>query len=326
MTSKIQQELAKATEIEPGRGESIKDEQYQKSLMRGVSKLNDDAWDKLSDEAQDWFNKSAEAVKKAGSPLPWPDLKEDADEAAPRRRRASADEEPAATLKKPAKGDKVVVTTKKGNKYEGTVVDPDDKGELVLDDGKEEIGLKYESIESIVGPAAAEEAPRRRRAAAEEEPPARGEPEVGDDVELKTKRGTIKVGKIIEINDKIVVLKDTVGDEVEFDKDRVESITVKLKAQKEEGGRRRRASEDDGKASASKDDGKAGGDEASGRDSSGIGEKARAMVLDDLKLSKDDFVKAMIKAHPSAKENTLKLVYSEVHKIVGMMRERKMLK
>lgn len=69
-----------------------------------------------------------------------------------------------------------------------------------------------------------EDKPRRRRGAADDEDkPAAKAPGVGDQVILVTKRGKEQKGKIVEMDDKLIVLAQGT-EEVEFDMDRVGSI------------------------------------------------------------------------------------------------------
>lgn len=331
--SKIQKELAEATGKKPESGQSIKDEAYVKELMRGVAKLSDGDWDKLSTDAQKWYNASADSVKAGKGVVAFPDA--EAEEEAPRsRRRADPEDEKPATSAKPAKGDKVAVETVKGNKYEGKVVAPDDDGYLVLDDGgKDELSLKWANIKSCEPVGAkkeeqpAEEGRRSRRRGEDEDPPAAADPKVGDTVEIKTKRGTIKVGNVIELKPgKMIAVKDAAGDEFEYEADRIESITVKVSAGgAEPEGRRRRGGEDEDAPRSRDSKGDKDKDEGDKKDM-GIGEKARLYIVKNQGLSKDEFVKAALKEWPTAKENTLRLIYGDVHKLLGMLKAEGFLK
>lgn len=329
--SKIQRELAEATGVKPESGQSIKDEAYVKDLMRKVAKLPDEDWDKLSTDAQKWYNASADSVKAGKGVVVFPDA--DAEEEAPRRSRRSdpEDEVPAAPAK-PSKGDKVDVETAKGNKYTGVVVHADDDGYLVLDDGgKDELSLKWANIKSCTPVATkkeepAEEGRRRRKTEDDEAPPAKADPKVGDTVEVKTKRGTIKVGNVIELKpEKFIAIKDAAGNEFEYEFDRVESVTIKVSSAPAEEGRRRRGDDEDApRTRASRGD--KGKDDDGEKKDMGIGEKARLYIVKNQGLSKDDFVKAALKEWPGAKENTLRLIYSDVHKLLGMLKAEGYLK
>lgn len=83
---------------------------------------------------------------------------------------------------------------------------------------------------------------RRRSAAAEEKEEKAYEPEVDDEVEVKTKRGAVTKGKVVEVDDKIVVVDDG-QEEVEFTRDRLESI-IKIEAEKPTSTRRKKADEE----------------------------------------------------------------------------------
>lgn len=341
--SKIQKELAAASEVEPKKGESINDESYIKRLVVGVGNLSDKAWDKLSDEAQDWFNAAADAVNAKKTPPKYPDAEVEQEEEAPksRRRKAAEDDEPAKETKaepakyEPAKGDKVKVVTKRGKEYVGTIVDPDDKGDLVLDLGDDEVGVDLERIDTIelVDPPKAEKSEGKRRKAAEDDEPVVLEPEVSDTVEIKTKRGKMLVGNIVEIDDKLVVIKTAGGDEEEFDKDRIESITVKVKNAKKS----KPADDADGKAPVKTRSKSKGGDDEGGdakekrtskEDNGGVSVtlRARELICDNPDASKDDIVKLMKKEALEFKENTISLIHADCHKLFKLLRERKMLK
>lgn len=322
MKSKIQEELAKASKCAPDANEKITGQDYMAALVKAVGRVDDETWDGLSDPAQDWFNEATDAFNKKKQIPSFPDLEQEEEAPAPRsRRRASADDEPKAAAYEPKKGDDVTITTKKGKQYKGKVVDPNDAGELVIDTGEEDLGIRIDNID-VVAPVNAEppaDEPRsRRRNAAEEEPEVPAEPGVGDTVEIKTKRGTVKMGNVIEIDELIVAIKDAAGEEVEFDRDRIESIVVKVKKSAEGG--RRRASADAGSDKV-KDDG-----EKSGRASGGVGLVVREMIIDHLDWSKDKVIAEVKKQFPDAKDNTVGLNYTEVHKIIGLLKDRKMIK
>lgn len=334
--SKIQAELASATGVKPEAGQPINDVAYVKDLMRAVAKLSDGDWDKLSVDAQTWYNASADSVKAGTGVTIFPDMEKEAE--APRRsRRADPDDEPQSSAPaKPKKGDKVEVVSVKGNKYAGKVIEADDDGYLVLDDGKEELSLKWANIKTCVSEAAAapEEGRRRSRKTEDDAPAAstKKEPQVGDTVEIKTKRGTVKVGNVVEIKPGVfVAIKDAGGDELEYEFERIESVTIKVDNSKpagdvDEARPRRRAGGDDDPAprrSSKGDDAAAGGE--GGRDV-GIGEKARLLVIQNREMGRDDFVRAALKKWPAAKENTLRLIYGDVHKLLAMLKSEGLLK
>lgn len=334
MKSAIQAELARATEVLPKDGEKINNPEYLKRLLRGVGQLDDKVWDKLSDHAQDWYNGAADSLnvankaQKAWEPPEFPDAENEPEATGRRRRRAA--EEPAEETKadakyEPKKGDKVTLTTKRGNVYVGTVVDPDDPGKLVLDDGVDELEFYLDRVESIVPEKAAEpESSGRRRKAADDEPEGPRDPQVGDTVEIKTKRGKVIVGNVEEITDVDIVIKTATGDVEEFDKDRLEYVKVKVTSAV--GGRGRtepeaRKSEPEAPAR------KRGSATTSGEGGVKVTVRARELILEDLNASKEDIIKKL-KAEGATdfKENTIQLIYLDVHKLIGLMKARKMLR
>lgn len=66
-----------------------------------------------------------------------------------------------------------------------------------------------------------------RRGAAKEEEAETPEPAVDDEVTIVTKRGKTANGKVVEISDDLIVILDG-KEEVEYPRDRIESITVKV--------------------------------------------------------------------------------------------------
>lgn len=327
MSSKIQQALAKATEVEPKKDETITDQSYMKRLALAVGELSDKDWDKLDGDQQDWTNAAADAINAKQDVPVYPDfVKPQAEDPAPRRRRAAADdggEAAASATYVPKKGDKVKATTKRGKTYEGVVVDPDDAGELVINDGTEELGIKLEglTIEQVVE----DPQPTSRRRKAAEEPETPPEPEVSDTVEIKTKRGKIVVGNVVEIDDKIVVIKGAAGDEEEYDIDRLESIVVKVKNAGKSSGKA-----DDAKAgSGKKDEPEAGKRTKTTKDDNGgvsVTTRARELMVENLDADKDKIIAMLKKEGLEFKENTIQLIYGDVHKLIGMLKARKMLK
>jgi len=54
----IKKELIKATKVKQGDAD---EQEFLSKLVKSISALSDDAWDKLSEEAQGWFNEAATA-------------------------------------------------------------------------------------------------------------------------------------------------------------------------------------------------------------------------------------------------------------------------
>ena len=313
--SKIQTLLAAATECEPSKrkDETADSPSYKKRLLTAIAGLTDDEWKKLPLEAQDWYNGTADAVEAKKEELPgWPD-EEKAEEPAAGRRRGAAEPEKA---KEPGKGDMVKVVTKRGRDYEGKIVELDKDGMLLDVDGKD-VELDHDKIESCVAIGGGSEA----AVVAEEGP---SEPEVGDTVEVVTARGKKTMGVIIEIDDKVLVLKNVAGDEEEFDQDRLTSVVVKLKgAGKEKTSTGRRGTAD--KEPAGKEE-KAGKVTKEANGGVSVTQRMRELICDNLEMTKEDLTKALKKEGLEFKDNTLALIYADSHKIVSMLRERKRIK
>lgn len=305
--SKLQAQMAEATDVHPSkkRGEEITNQGYMAKLAKAVGELPEKDWNALPKEAHDWYNASVDAVEAKKDLPPYPDMTPPASS----RRRGSSDDGDGPY--KPKVGDMVVAVTKRGKKVEGKLTEVDGTTLIVkTEDGEEE--LDTDRLESI---AKAGEA-----ASGDDEPP---EPEVGDTVQIETKRGKTVMGNITVLEDDVVVVKDSAGEEHEFDKERIASITVKSKNSKASSGGKREGS---GKAEEPKDDG--GKKRTSSKDNGGVSVtvRMREIMADNLGISKDDVAKALKKQELAFKEETLGLVYNEFNKVVSMLRERNLLK
>lgn len=324
--SKIKAELVAATEFAAKRGE---DEQAGlKRLVLAVQELSDAEWDKLSGPAQDWFNSAGTAMNKKKDIPAFPDAEPEApaeEETKTRRRRSSEDEEPAKT-KAPAVGDTVKLVTGRDKTVEGELIEISEKDDLVVvkDSAGDEIEFtksKLKSLEVVGGEEPADDEPksRRRRAADEDEPSGPKDPAVGDTVEIINARDKVYVGNIIEMDAEVVVIKDAAGEELEFPRDRLKSIKVKVdnssKPAEDEPKTRRRSG------------GEAPADEkpaprTSKEDNGGVavGTRMRELIVEDLDASLEDIEKALKAEKLAFKDNTLSLVYKEVHKIVALLK------
>ena len=315
--SEIQKALAEATDIQPSKrnNETITDQGYLKRLALGVGELSDDDWNKLDIKAQDWFNSAADAIEKKQDLPPFPDM-EPAPAASRRRGSGSAAAEKPYTSKDAKKGDEVVVVNKRGKEYAGQVVEADDQG-IVLDVDGKDVELDHDKIESIKlssgGSGGGE-------GAADPEVP-----EVGDTVEVLTKRGKKIVANITEISDKDIVLTDSAGEIHEFDRDRLESIVVKVKnagkgsASGKAGTKPEAAKKDEPAAKSTRTTAAANGGVS-------ITTRIRELVADRLDAKKDDIAAILKKEGLEFKQATLDLTFSDMHKIVGILREKKLLK
>lgn len=297
---------------------------YAKDLVLAVQDLPDSKWDALSGEAQDYNNDLATAMnKRTEFPEP-PDAKweEPAAEQSTRRTRTrSADPEPDTSgAYEPKLKDVVKITNKRGKVFEGKVVELDDEV-IVLDvDGKDE-EIDRSRIESIVlaggGKATAEG-------------PGNSEPEVGDTVQVTTKRGKIVMGKVVELDDEAIVLEETDGSTNDYARSRLEAIEVKAKGAAQQAGRSRtRASDDAGSDNAGSDKGGETNKITRSRATTDGGVPAtvrlRELIVLNMGASKEEIIKLAAKEKLEVKDNTASLTYAEVHKVLELLKKHKLL-
>ena len=212
----ILKELEEAAGIIRGRTDSEQD--HAGNLLDKISKISQEEWDALSTHAQAWYNEAVSLVED-GKEVSLPEQEEKP--AARSRRGATEAAAPAPWV--PKKGEAVVVTTKRGQIYEGEFMELDGDTAIVKVAG-EEMEFTASRTASMI-PA---------KAAVEEE--AASEPQVGDLVTITTKRNAVVSGKLIELTDEVVVL-EVDGKEAEYDRARVASIVVEtdhLKGKEEE--------------------------------------------------------------------------------------------
>jgi hypothetical protein len=328
MNSKIEAKLAKFLDFKPKRGASR--QEVLSAMVLAVGALSDKDWNELDEDAMEWFNACADAKNAKKKELPdFPDVEaaeEEKEEAKPTRRRAAAaDEDDAPAKAKPARdakvGDVVTVTNKRGKETTGEVVEID-KDVIVLLVGSEEVEFGRDRVEKIV---LAEAEP-----AADDEPAGAPELKVGDKATATNKRGKTVTGKIIEMDDELVVIDDG-KDEHEFPRDRLESLVPvggkPARAAKEEAAEEEKPARRGRTAAA--DDKDAEEKPKSTRVSNGevsIGQAIREAILDDLDAKEEDIAKVLKKRGLEFKENTLNLNYKEAHKFLDLLKSRKMLK
>lgn len=308
--SKIQAELSEATGVKPKRGEDRAD--FIAALMIAVAKLSDEDWAALSKPAQNWYNDAADAKNAKKEPEDFPDLEKEAKEEKPTRRRAAdADDEPKATTVKV--GMQATVLTKRGKTSTGEVVEVDDKMIVLKVDG-EELEFDRERLESITvvndgkGQAADE--------------PEDFKPKVGMEVEVENARGKIFKGEIVELDKDLLVLKTDDGEE-ELNRDRIKTIKPiggkKAKEEPEASSRRASAGDDKGSDDGAKK-------RSSNAEGVSIGTRIKELICDDMEASEADIGKALKKEGIEFKENTLKLNYSDTHKLLDILKANKKLK
>ena len=320
--SKIQAELLKATDLSTKRGEEHQD--FLVRLMKGVSELSDKGWDGLSQAAQDWFNDAADAKNAKAKVLPdFPDAEteEAAEEEKPKTRRGAAKEEAEAPAK-PKVGVVAKITTKRGKSSTGTIVELDDDVVVIKHgDGSEE-EFSRDRVESI-------EVASTGKAAKAEEPE---EPviKVGVEVTLTTKRGKEVTGKIVEIDDEVVVL-DVDGKDEEFSRDRVETIkpvkAAKTKkeepADDEEKPKTRRGAAKDEPTDDKGDDKPKRSSNAAGVS---VGTRIKELIAEDFEATEEEIGKILKKEGIEFRDNTLKLQFTDCHKFVEILKKAKKLK
>lgn len=325
--SAIQSAIKDATDIAPKRGEDRQD--YLARCLKAIADLDDAGWEALPQEVQDWFNSAADAKNAKAKTLPdFPDLadEEQAEEKTTRRRSSSkddADDKPAkagpvdidpAKLKK---GMVVKIVTKRGKEVSGHVADIDDEVVVVkMGNGDEE----EISIDRIDVCQTLEEAKGKGKASkddAEEADPIK----VGASVVVTTKRGKEISGKIVEMDDEVIVLKTDDGEE-ELDRGRVESIKVAGGGKAEEKTSTRRSTKGDDKAEE-KGEGKA---KRSTNEGVSVGTRIKELIAADLEASEADIAAKLKKEGLEFRENTLKLNYADAHKFIEILRKAKLLK
>lgn len=316
--SKIQAELAKVTKLKKKDGESTQD--FMKRLVRATSDLEDDAWDGLSEDTQNWFNEAADKLNSKKELPAFPDAEEEAAPATRTRTRAAKPVEEEQAPAEPAVGDQVTITTKRGKVSEGKVVEIDDDILVVETDG-EEVEHTRSRLESVVVKAAEK---KSRRKPAEEEPPedAVVEPQVGDQIKAVTGKGKEVEGKVIELEDDLIVIDD--GDnELELVPSKLKSLEI-VKAEAKS---KRKSADADESATTTKETA-AKPKRASAKENGGVSAtgRMRELVCEDHTVPKEQIAKILKKEGLQFRDNTLDLVYADVQKIIAILKTQKKFK
>lgn len=333
--NKVEKELQAATDVEPKKGEDRGE--YLTRLGKAVAKLDEKEWDKLSADAQAWYNDNAEArnkAKKADKDVPdFTDFEQEEEKSAGRRR--GEDDEPKAkgkdeapSLDKLEEGQRFKLKTKRGKTIEGVVVENKPKKGFFAykdkDGDEDEIDYdKVESLEVFHGDAGKDDA-------------GDAEPGVGDEVKLTTKRGKTFTGTITELSGDEVVLQTDDGVE-DFARDRVETIAVLKKAKgggkatskgDDEDKPRGKGKGDDEPKGKEKDEPKDDGKRTRASNEAGVsvGGKIKELIADNMDASEEEIGKLLKKEKIEFKENTLKLNYVDCHKFLAVLKEKKLLK
>lgn len=317
--SKIQKELLTATEIKAQKdGEDRQD--FLGRVIAAVSDLDDKAWKELSKDAKDWFNAAADAVNDGKQVEDFADAEPPATKEEPGRRAVSRrGGEEAAPKDDPAVGDAVEITTKRGAVKKGEITEMDD--DVIVLDGDDEIDR--DRIESIVVTKAAGKASKADKAAPQDS----GDPEVGDTVEILSKRGKRYAGKVVSIEQGLLVIDDGEGEE-ELDLDRMEKVTV-LSRGKTVSKSKEEPKAEARRGSAQKDgDGDSKPKRTTAKDNGGVSatNRARELVAEDFEATADDVIKLMKKEKLGFKDSTVLLIWRDCHKFLGMLSEAGKLK
>ena len=329
--SKIEAELQKALNLKTKRNEDKQD--YMARLVEGVNDADDDTYNGLSKEALDWFNDACDSIEGKKDIPDFPDAKAEAkEETSGRSRRGSKSEAKDEPKEDPIKvGSTVVITNKRGKTYTGEILEMDDEV-IVLDVDGEEEEIQRSRIESVK-PAGGKTSSKSE--AAEDEDDAEDPIKVGAVVTVTNKRGKTYTGKIVELDDEVIVL-DVDGEDEEIQRSRVESIKPaggktsskaepKAEAKEETSGRSRRgAAKDEAKEDEAKD-------AKPKRAASGATARMRELMTESLKedgklITREALSKAITKEGLEFKENTLDLVHTAFSQVVNMLADAKLLK
>lgn len=324
--SKILEALTAAAGVTRTRNES--DSALVERLLPKIAELDDAAWDKLTPEAQDYFNDAADASNKK-EPIP---ALPDAAPAAPatRTRRGAAapapapapEVEPAAD---PVKGDRVRFTTKRGKTIEGEYVEIDGKVHVYVNDAgnEDEVPVEGTTVE-VLSPASDSNEP--------------AEPVVGDQVEVVTKRGKTITGELVEVDGDVFVV-DVNGKEEELSKDRITSIKVvggaaaapaaPAPASSRRGAAKAEATPAPAAAPATSRRGAAPAADAPAAPAKrasttanggvSVTGRIRELIVANPKATVEDISNTLRKEKLEFRDNTLALVYSDSHKLIALL-------
>jgi hypothetical protein len=146
---------------------------------------------------------------------------------------------------------------------------------------------------------------------------------VGDTVTLTTKRDKVYTGEVVELDEKIVVIKSADGED-EFDIDRVKEIKVHAARAAESSNGRRRSSEEP--KDEKKEDAPTGGRTRASNGGVSVSQRITELIIADMDAKVEDIGKSLKKEGIEFKENTLGLNYTATHKIIDSLKKAKLLK
>ena len=205
----VKEKVLGIAKIAPKRGEA--EQEFLKRVVAIITEVNDADWKALGQDAQEWFNEAVDALNDNKEVAPFPEEKP----AAPARASRTKKEEPVQEeAGSDVVGAEVKVTTARGKEIIGTIVEIDADSMVVKDDEGEEHEFDRTRVKSVefLNQGGTEES---------------AEPAVGDDVILTTKRGTVAEGKIVEMDDEVVILDTGNGQDTEYVRSRIGSMVVK---------------------------------------------------------------------------------------------------
>lgn len=313
----IRKELTDTANLQPKRGED--DSAFLVRLQKAISEdIDEDAWNGLSPEAQDWNNTAADDITAKRPIRPFADEK--AEEPAPStRRRGGASSTPAATAFTPKKGDNVLVTTKRGKVVQGVIVDLDDKVVVLNADG--ETGDQANDVEVVLegatitpsntAEAAAIEGKATQAGAGAVEDESKIPPEVGDTIKVETKRGKVIMGKIVELEGDNLVLADSTKEEHELLVSSLKSFEIKVRAKGNGAADVKKAND---AAPSKRGTATGGGDEAdkpkrsSNEPGVSVGNRIRDMLHENPKLTDEQIGAQLTKEKIEFRPPTVKMI------------------
>ena len=300
--SKLETKLTAFLELKAKRGQDRQD--FLNDLVDAIDGLSDDDFALLDKDAVDWFNAACDAVEKKKD---IPDFPAEEEAAAPAGRRSrGASTKVADGPYEPKVDDEVKAKSKRGTEYTGVVVEVNDEL-LVIDTGDKEEELNRSRLESVTLISGATGSDKSESA----------DPvKVGNTVTIKTKRGTEATGKIVELEGDLIVLETADGDK-EFNRDRIDTITLAADAKEEPKTSRRGGAKSDAKEEPAK---------AGRRGDGGVTGRFKVLLAEGLKKdgvipSKDSIAKQCEKEKLDFKPATLDLVYSSFAGFIDIMKE-----
>lgn len=326
--SKIEAKVSEVTEIKPKRNEDRQD--FLRRLVEAASALDDDTWEELDEDAQNWVNTAADAMNANAQTIPEPpDAEKPAASGRTRTRTATKEEDKTPTGTKEIKVDDIdlgmfirVVTKRKD--LTGTVTEAGKEDfVLKLANGDEE-EIDYDRVEK----AYVLDTDGGDDAGAEDSP---GEPQVGDTVRIVNKRGKVIEGEIEEIDGDELIIKTSSGIE-EVKQDRIEELKILggKKSEKEEkpeaSTRRSRTTPKDSKEE------KEGKDEKPARSSNragvSVGGRIREIMCEkgneDITLEEVD--KQLRKEKIEFRDTSSRMIYKDVKHVLELLAASKRLK